>query len=32
VTFKAQSDGDSALALGTLITVKNVNSTAVHSG
>ena len=32
VTFKAESDGDSGLALGTQIVVKNVNPTAVHSG
>ena len=32
VTFKAEADGDSGLALGTQISVKNQNSTAVHSG
>ena len=32
VTFKAQGDGTSALALGTQISVKNQNSTAVHNG
>lgn len=32
VTFKAQGDGTSALALGTQVSVKNQNSTAVHNG
>ena len=32
VTFKAQGDGSSDLALGTTIAVKNQNSTAVHNG
>jgi len=32
VTFKAQGDGASALALGTTIAVKNQNSTPVHNG
>lgn len=32
VTFKAQGDGSSDLALGTTIAIKNQNSTAVHNG
>jgi|6_EtaG_2_1085325.scaffolds.fasta_scaffold00442_2 hypothetical protein len=32
VTYKAQGDGTSGLALGTQISVKNQNSTPVHSG
>lgn len=32
VTFKAQGDGTSGLALGTQISVKNQNSTPIHNG